>query len=363
LWRRDSSGVPEPRRNDRSTHVFRRDALLAHAERERRARARKACTARASALLASASTMSHRKYMQILKLDEAELRSRRAFFEISDDDLARLASLRPYAEKWTAEIVEAFYQLLLEHHDTKKFFDDDATVRRVKAAQREYFLGLFSGRCDLAYVEDRLRVGIAHERIGLAPKWYLGAYRRYLHLLHERLYGELDANAAAAAFASVQRIVFFDTALALDTYIAANAETLGRHQAAIRELSTPVIRVHEGVLLLPLVGAIDSHRAQQITESVLVRVAEEQAKCIIIDIAGVPVVDTKVADHLVKTTAAVKLLGAQTILTGISAQVARTIVQLGVDISTMHTLARLADGIELALSLVGKSICPQGASR
>jgi rsbT co-antagonist protein RsbR len=91
-------------------------------------------------------------------------------------------------------------------------------------------------------------------------------------------------------------------------------------------------------------------------ETVLVRVIEEKARVMIIDIAGVPVVDTKVADHLLKTTAAVRLLGAQTILTGISAQVARTIVQLGVDISSMHTRHRLADGIELALSLLGKTI-------
>ena len=81
----------------------------------------------------------------------------------------------------------------------------------------------------------------------------------------------------------------------------------------------------------------------------------------IVDIAGVPVVDTKVADNLVKTTAAVRLLGTQTILTGISAQVARTIVQLGVDISTMHTRSRLQDGIDLALELVGKAITEKRA--
>ncbi len=114
--------------------------------------------------------------------------------------------------------------------------------------------------------------------------------------------------------------------------------------------------MHDRILLLPLVGTIDSHRANQVMDSVLLKVSEAQAKVIIIDIAGVPVVDTKVADSLVKTTAAVRLLGAETILTGITAQVARTIVQLGVDISTMHTLSRLAEGIELALSRVGKSI-------
>lgn len=177
------------------------------------------------------------------------------------------------------------------------------------------------------------------------------------HLLRERLDAHLnDPGEARAAFASVQRLVFFDVALAIDTYIAANLAALGRHQAAIRELSTPVIRVYEKVLLLPLVGAVDSHRAHQIMESVLLHVVEAQAKCIIIDIAGVPVVDTRVADHLLKTTAAVRLLGAETVLTGITAQVARTMVQLGVDVSSMHTVSRLSDGIELALSMVGKAI-------
>jgi len=303
--------------------------------------------------------MTYRKYMTILKLDEAELRSRRAFFELTDADLDRLASLRDFAERHTDDVVEAFYELLLRHPETKRFFEDAATIRRVKRTQREYFLGLFSGRCDLAYVEDRLRVGTAHERIGLAPKWYLGAYRRYLQLLHDRLLKDFPAPEAPAAYESILKIVSFDEALALDTYIAANLETIERHQAAIRELSTPVIRVYAGVLLLPLVGALDSLRAQQVMESVLLKVVEEQARCIIIDIAGVPIVDTKVADHLVKTTAAARLLGTQTILTGISAQVARTIVQLGVDISTMHTLTRLADGIELALSMVGKAIAPK----
>jgi rsbT co-antagonist protein RsbR len=204
-------------------------------------------------------------------------------------------------------------------------------------------------------------VGSAHERIGMAPKWYLGAYRRYLELLHERLFAFLpDPAEADAAFQSAAKLVFFDMSIAIDTYVAANLDALKRHQAAIRELSTPVIRVHDRILLLPLVGTVDSARAHQIMETVLTRVTDEQAKVLILDIAGVPVVDTKVAQHLLQTTAAVKLVGARTILTGISAQVARTIIQLGVDISAMDTQARLQDGIELALSVVGKAITAKG---
>jgi rsbT co-antagonist protein RsbR len=205
--------------------------------------------------------------------------------------------------------------------------------------------------------EDRLRVGSTHDRIGLSTKWYLGAYRKYLQLIARELLRETkDVPNAREALISIQKIVFFDIALATDTYMAAKLDAIERHQAAIRELSTPVIRVHDRILLLPLVGSIDSHRANQVMDTVLLKVGDSQAKCIIIDIAGVPVVDTKVAETLVKTTAAVRLLGAQTVLTGITAHVARTIVHLGVDITTMYTLSRLSEGIEVALSLVGKSI-------
>jgi rsbT co-antagonist protein RsbR len=299
----------------------------------------------------------HRDFLSLLKLDERELQSRRAFFELGDDDLQRLAELRPWAEKHLDLIIDAFYELLLGHGETRRFFPDDATVRRVKRTQREYFLGLFAGRADMAYVQDRLRVGAAHERIGMAPKWYVGAYRRYLALILDRLATDFpDGDRARNAYQSIAKIVAFDMALAIDTYIAANLETLGRHQQAIRELSTPVIKVHDRILLLPLVGAIDSQRAQQVMERALIRVIEEKAKVILLDIAGVPVVDTKVADHLLKTTAALRLVGTRTVLTGISAQVARTIIQLGVDISSIDTVSQLSEGIELALKHLGKKI-------
>jgi rsbT co-antagonist protein RsbR len=300
-------------------------------------------------------------YMNRLRLDERELTSRRSFYEITQDDLDRLAALRPLAERHSVTLVDALYELILNHPESRVFFPDDDTVRRVKALQRDYFIGLFAGRCDLAYVEDRLRVGIAHERIGMAPKWYIGGYARYLRLLFDHIFLELAPAEAQAAYRSMIKLVMFDMSLALDTYIAANLATVARHQAAIRELSTPVIRVHHRILLLPLVGTVDSHRAGQIMETLLLRVVDEQARAVIVDIAGVPTVDTLVADHLLKTTEAVRLLGAETILTGISAQIARTIVQLGVDISAMHTRARLADGIELALALLGRAITTKEA--
>jgi rsbT co-antagonist protein RsbR len=297
-------------------------------------------------------------YMDILKLDEQELRRRLAFYELTEEDFKRLASLKSFAEQWTHDITEGLYELIMGQPESREFFPDQATLARVKKMQNTYFLGLFSGNYDLNYVRDRLRVGTTHERIGMAPKLYLGAYRRYLALIHSKLRDHFKGNEseAASALSSIRKIIFFDMALAIDTYIAAYLETMTRHQAAIRELSTPVIKVHDRILLLPIIGTVDTQRAQQIMETVLVQVVEQQAKVMIVDIAGVPVVDTKVADHILKTTAAVQLLGAQTILTGISASVARTVVQLGVEITRMHTRAKLSEGIELALTIIGKKI-------
>ncbi len=296
--------------------------------------------------------MPHHQFMAKLQLDEAELRSRRAFFEITDADLERLAGLRPFAEKYTDEIITRLYELILGHAESRRLFTDDKMIRHVQAQQRQYFHGLFSGRCDLAYVEDRLRIGVAHERSGIPPKFYIGAYRRYLADILDCLTKELnDPAEVILSYQSIKKLVAFDMALAMDTYFASHLETLARHQAAIREMSTPVIQVHKRILLLPLVGAIDTQRAEQIMESVLLKVVEHQARVIIIEIAGVAVVDTRVADHLLKTTEAVRLLGAATILTGISPTVAKTIVNLGMDISAMHTRNNLADGIELALEL------------
>jgi rsbT co-antagonist protein RsbR len=305
------------------------------------------------------------QYMDILTFDQHELDSRLAFFELGEADLQRLHELQGFAEKYTHEIVDELYELILAHPETRAFFPDEDTVRRVKRLQTVYFLDLFRRRVDLAYVRERLRIGFAHERIGMPPKWYLGAYRRYLCLINRRIMREFanDLDWAEACTRSIEKIIFFEMAIAIDTYIAAHVKTMTRHKEAIRELSTPVIKVHDRILLLPLIGTIDTQRAQQIMEAVLSETVREQAKIIILDIAGVAVVDTKVADHLIRTMQAIRFLGARPILTGISPSIAKTVVQLGVDIGEIETTHQLSEGIELALAWQGKAITPVGGGK
>lgn len=134
-------------------------------------------------------------------------------------------------------------------------------------------------------------------------------------------------------------------------------ESIIKEQArAILEMSTPVVKIWNKIILLPLVGVLDSSRAKQMMESLLSTIENNQAKVAIIDISGIPVIDTLVARHLFTTIAAVKLMGSECIVTGISAKISQTIVHLGLDLSGITTRASLADGLHLALSITSQKI-------
>ncbi|HNP86578.1 MAG: STAS domain-containing protein [Chloroflexi bacterium SZAS-1] len=124
----------------------------------------------------------------------------------------------------------------------------------------------------------------------------------------------------------------------------------------IQELSTPIVPIYEGVLVLPLTGAVDSRRATQIMEAALEQIVVSRADVLILDITGVPVVDTGVANYLIQMARAVNLLGAQVVLVGIGAEIAQTIVQLGVELRNIVTRSNLQAGIEYALRLRGYAI-------
>jgi rsbT co-antagonist protein RsbR len=133
-------------------------------------------------------------------------------------------------------------------------------------------------------------------------------------------------------------------------------EIILRQQQELLELSTPVVELWEGILALPLIGTLDSARTQVVMESLLQRIVETGAPIAIIDIMGVPTVDTLVAQHLLKTVAAARLMGADCIISGIRPQIAQTIVHLGVDLGSVITKATLADAFAVALQRTGKDL-------
>jgi len=133
-------------------------------------------------------------------------------------------------------------------------------------------------------------------------------------------------------------------------------EIINRHQQEMLELSTPVVMLWDGVLALPLIGTLDSARTQVVMESLLQRIVETGSLIAILDITGVPTVDTLVAQHLLKTVAAARLMGADCIISGIRPQIAQTIVHLGVDLNSVTTKATLADAFSVALKRAGLAV-------
>jgi rsbT co-antagonist protein RsbR len=159
-----------------------------------------------------------------------------------------------------------------------------------------------------------------------------------------RLYAALDV------YEPVANKILSIVALA---FIEEREKVVRQQQEAIRELSTPVLQVREGLLILPIIGVIDTARARQLTEQLLHAIRSNRAKVVVIDITGVPNVDSKVANHLVQTVDAAKLLGAAVILTGVSPAIAQTLVTLGVDLTRMTTVGDFQGGIERADLLIG----------
>ncbi len=121
----------------------------------------------------------------------------------------------------------------------------------------------------------------------------------------------------------------------------------------IEELSTPVIEIWKGVLVLPLIGTLDSHRAKQCTEAALTQLLDRGARVLIVDITGVSVVDTMVANYLMKMVTSVQLMGGSCVITGISPRIAMTIVSMGIDMGNTMTRATLADGLKAAFAEIG----------
>lgn len=140
--------------------------------------------------------------------------------------------------------------------------------------------------------------------------------------------------------------------------LAEREQAIAVQSQIIQELSTPIVPIYEGVLVVPLVGALDSRRATQVMESVLEQIVAQQADIIILDITGVPVVDTGVANHILQTMRAITLLGAQSVLVGIGSEIAQTLVQLGVDLSSITIRSNLSEGISYALNRLGMAIQP-----
>lgn len=277
-------------------------------------------------------------------------------YRIGDEDRERIKRLGSLAADMD-DLISSWYEWLHTLPEFDQFFTDSEMLERVKALQTDYWVVFLKAEIDEAYLSRRRKVGQAHAAIGLPLNTYFAGMNMFLELLVEVINkSALSANEKAATSESVSKLLHLDTAIVVETYNRLIEETLTAQTRSLLEMSTPVTQIWEGILLLPIVGIIDSKRARDIMDGVLAKIAETQSQIFIMDISGVGVVDTAVANHLIKITRATRLMGCETTVSGVSPAIAQTIVDLGIEVGKVKTTATMKDALSAAFERVGMEI-------
>ena len=278
-----------------------------------------------------------------------------AKFDITDVEVALVREAGILLDQSIGGMVGDFYTWLERHEEYKVFFGGNAhALERVNALQIAHWHSFFQAKLDAPYFAARRHVGAVHAHIDLPNDIYCAGMCLSNRLLIKKLVTiePKPANVDAMADA-VSKLVFLDTYIVLDEIARIQKEKIQANSKSLMEMSTPVTPIWEGILLLPLVGIIDSVRTQDIMNKTLSKIAETRARIFVLDISGVGAVDTAVANQLIKITKATLLMGCESIISGISPAIARTLVELGIQVGDVKTTATLRDAIEIALRATG----------
>lgn len=276
------------------------------------------------------------------------------FYNIHPDDDAMLRELHDVIAASIGDIIEGFYEKITHFPDTKTFFTDQKTLQRVKDAQHQNLLSIFRDPIDTDYVRHRTVIGISHERIGLPAQWYMGSILFFLEKFTKVVTDHCSQTGKdfRAYYNALQRRMFFDMSLVLFTYLLEREQQIKKQQKEILELSTPVLKISQGLLLVPLVGALTTERAFHLTEQLLAAIKKYVARVVVIDVTGIFELDTRSANHLLLTANSCRLMGNHVIFTGISSTMATTMVKLGIDFSSLDTKLDLQAGLKFAYEIL-----------
>jgi rsbT co-antagonist protein RsbR len=278
-------------------------------------------------------------------------------YQVTEQDLDRIRSFGEIALPQLDNMVNRWYAWLGTQPEHEQFFSDREVLERVQGLQVDYWKAFMSAEIDDHYVERRHSVGEAHARIGLPLNTYFAGMNMFLEVFSGVIEGsDLTVEERAAMTLAVAKLLHFDTAIVVDTYNRIVEDTLTAQAKSLMEMSTPVTQIWSGILLLPIVGLIDSHRARDIMNATLAKIAETQARMFILDISGVGVVDTAVANNLIKITRATRLMGCECTISGVSPSIAQTMVDLGIEVGKVKTTSTMKDALADAFHRVGMEI-------
>lgn len=286
-----------------------------------------------------------------MNLDGREIQERKTRLGLDDDDVAILGKMDHLIDPHVGAIVDELRAELAVNGHGPTPGDEGG-----RQALREYFGGVTgAGAMNDEFVDRRLTmVDLLRQEVSPDISWYLAAYLFYLNAVAARLREQSgDLMEMREMYRTLAKVLFLDLSLAIDSHLFERDRTIRSQQRQLEELSTPVLQLRPGLLILPIIGLLDARRAQQLTEQLLHGIRARRGKVVVLDITGVAAVDSRVANHLIQTVDAARLMGATAIVTGVSPEVAQTLVGLGISLGNVTTVADLQGGIDEADRLLG----------
>ncbi len=276
---------------------------------------------------------------------------------LTSEDKAAMAEywrfFEPLAEEINAELRESLLELP-EWAPLIKGMSEEQLRAQNKLSMERQRTAIVDGNW-APYLEDTRAQGTQYARAGVSFVAWYDIIAIYREAIRRRLIAlaKQDADRAARVAEGMNRWIDIAMSHLGEAYLDAKERIITHQQEAIRELSVPVLQVREGLLILPLVGMVDSGRARQLMENMLAAIRDHRAKGIVIDVTGVPVVDTAVANHLLQASEAAKLMGAAVVISGISAPMAQTLTGLGAPLPDARTVVDLQEGLEVIERALG----------
>jgi rsbT co-antagonist protein RsbR len=301
--------------------------------------------------------------MRQMGVTQENIERRKQLVGLCAEDLTRIAAAKEVVVANVDRYVSAFFDFLAAFEEARPLFAKRETVERARRLKAEHLVAMVGSDYGTTYVEQRIELGLLYSRVPLDTRVFLGAFHHLLKSIGDSVMERFDdAQEGFECFMALKKVAFFDIGIIVDVLVFERERIIGRQQEAIRELSTPVLQLRDRLLILPIIGVIDTHRARLLTDNLLRAIRANRAKVVVVDITGVGAVDSKVANHLLQAVSASRLMGAAVIVTGLSSDVAQTLVTLGVDLGSLKTIGYLQGGIEEAERLLGYTVVPMSSA-
>lgn len=285
-----------------------------------------------------------------------DLEASHSIYRISKSDIALIRKYEKNFKSFLPEFIEDFYEWMAELPEYVEMFSKQNVITRVKKSQSSYWMEVFQAQIDKNYVDKRFHLGRVHATINLPLTTYLAGVscsaQLWLSLINNE---DCFKEDRAQLLVAISKLITYDSSIVSESYTQETSSIIQNQSQSLLDLSTPTIELWSDLLVLPIIGVLDSSRVQNMTVQMLEKVLATESKVVILDIQGVPSMDSSVANHIIKMTRSCKLLGAQCIISGISVPIAQTLVAIGIDLDAV-TKATLKEAFKEALILTDHKV-------